>query len=160
MEEENQTSCRVKKIFELRSSEGTTATATPLTKSLFRLPAIPKEIKHLALQSRQKSKKVLINTTVSQSPQQMPSIPTEEAPSIPRKIAPARVTGWKLREQLVAFRRLKALKKLEASNTHRIKPMEKQHPEINEQAEYWKEVVRSKQERHFSMNRIIKYLSE
>ncbi len=159
MEEENQTSCRVKKIFELRGNEGTTATANPLTKSLFRLPAIPKEIKHLALQSRQKSKKVLVNTTVSQSPQPMPSIPTG-APDIPRKIAPTRVTGWKLREQLVAFRRLKALKKLEASNTHRIKPMEKQQSEINEQAEYWKEVVKSKQERHFSMNRIIKYLSE
>lgn len=159
MEEENPTSCRVKKIFELKSSEGSTATAAPFSKSLFRLPAIPKEIKDLALQSRQKSKKVLVNATVSQTPQPMPSIPTA-APHIPRKIAPTRVTGWKLREQLVAFRRLKALKKLEATNTHRIKPMEKQQPEINEQAEYWKEVVRSKQERHFSMNRIIKYLSE
>ncbi len=157
MEEENQTSSRVKKVFELHASEPESHPSCPISRPLFRLPSIPKEFKDLAIQSRQKSKKVLTNTTIGRGPQ-MPSLPTPEVAPAP-KITPTRVTGWKLREQLVAFRRLKALRRLEASSTHRIKPLEKQ-PEINEQAEYWKEVVKSKQERHFSMNRIIKYLSE
>ena len=156
MEEENHTSCRVKKVFELKSKVGNSS-AAPLSGSLFRLPSIPKEIKHLALLSRQKPKKVLTNTTAAVGPP-MPSIPAQNT-AMPFKIAPARVTGWKLREQLVAFRRLKAQRLLEASTVHHIKPMEKQS-EVNDQAEYWKEVVKSKQERHFSMNRIIKYLSK
>jgi hypothetical protein len=83
------------------------------------------------------------------------------------ELSPQRVMRWKLKEYQLAYRRLKNLKKqieLETLKPHQITQLnqskQSKEKKQDESKELWKELVKTSEERHFQVNRIIKYLTD
>ncbi len=77
----------------------------------------------------------------------------------------ARVRLWKLKEHFLASSKLKGMPKQKEGNTvkHEIKLLVESDPQQDEdrkKQEYWEAFIKNREERHFQIGRVIKYLSE
>ncbi|HSX12851.1 MAG TPA: hypothetical protein VLE96_00300 [Chlamydiales bacterium] len=139
---------------ELKKSKGT-STSKP-------------SIKHsnLVFVSEPKSflKPSLFNAHASLSPKSDPDEPSGANQAL--ELDPKRVKGWNLKEYLLAARKLKELRKQQkhshSSKRYDITLLQKEASGIKEsdleQYEQWNEIIKAKEERHFQITRVIKYL--
>jgi hypothetical protein len=78
-----------------------------------------------------------------------------------RNLNSTRVMRWKLKEQQLATRNLRSLKKqgsFEQSKKHRVTLLNLEKK--GQPAPDWEELMRGKEERQFVVNRVIRYLSD
>ena len=84
--------------------------------------------------------------------------------SINMALAPGRVRKWRLKESLLAAQRLKKMNKEQRKNSvssHQITILTKKDPQLEEDMQKtaaWQAFIQQKEERHFLLTRINKFL--
>lgn len=149
---------------------------------LVKIPRVPASIEHLMLygkcaelqkkQSQNQKKPSLLKPSLVSIKEGNPSpFKSKEFPlslddnfGSGQDLKPERVKNWKLKEHTLAARRIKGFQKERESlhpSKHHISIIKQSTAAATaekEQNEYWKELLNTKEERHFHLTRVIKFL--
>ena len=102
--------------------------------------------------------------TAGNAGKEKPSFQPAAFPSYGRALKSERIQRWKLKEQMIAARKLKALKGGTSIQVRHSVSIMQDAPdntqEAAEQREHWEELIRMKEERHFHLTRITKFLMD
>ena len=153
----------IKKVFSRRKGESTGSTPTERGYQLVSSPFLPK-----SKQERQSKKKRSAHSFANRDPKWgLPAERTHQC-SLNQKhlllyrrgeLASQRVKFWDIKERLIATKRLKKI-------SHQYPQFSGAHHKVNviqastAESTPWEELLPNKEERHFSIGRIIKYLSD
>ena len=131
--------------------------------NLVKSPRVPLVLGIASKMPKKGEKKCL---TVSEGP--CPRVQTRPNPEegSGKELSPNRVSRWRLKEYVLAARKLKGDKKEKQatlSKHHEISLIEEQESQFSEDMEKneaWQEYIKSKGERQFHLTRVIKYLMD
>lgn len=142
---------------------------------LVKIPRLPASIEHLMLYGKcaelqkkqsqnQKKPSLLKPSLVSIKEGSWSPFKTAEFQEIGKDLKPERVKSWKLKEHLLASRKLKGFRQETASKYHSkhqvsiIRQKTAAETAKNDQNDHWNALLKVKEERHFHLTRVIKFL--
>jgi hypothetical protein len=135
--------------------------------NLLKLPRLSSKVGNLSLlgyeirKGRKEAKKF---SAVKENKKSLSPIASGFNSSKGSELKSERVQSWKLKEQAIASRKLKSLKEKQNQGSkvkHKISLMQDaKKTEESNQLEHWENFIRAKEERHFNITRITKYLMD
>lgn len=161
---------RVKRLF----SEGNQHLFYTLTSQLpthhydlVQIPKVPSQLRRLSLYGKQmKSPPKKQRKWNSNEKERSKALALKDRPYQRSELSPARVKLCKLKEHYLASKKLKSIssekKSLDHLKNYQINTLDQPADGYvkDERMEYWEEMIHNREERHFNIGRIIKYLSD
>jgi hypothetical protein len=133
---------------------------------LVQIPRVPPQLGRLSLSGLQmKTPPQKKRNWDNEKRQKGRSLLFQDRPTHQRELNPHRVKLCKLKEHYLASRKFKTISKQKKASDHPLNHQvqslaEPKEALVDERMDFWQAMLQQKEERHFNIGRIIKYLSD